>query len=130
VQQKESIFGVFGSHIDSIEGIYQLDDITRAVVQSAFRRACYWSFISLIPWCVVAAVLCLGLRRIPEERLNGPDVVASVDEKVGNSRLRTLVSVADQNSNAEATISDDIGEKTKPPGPSPILRLFTYSDHH
>lgn len=59
--------GLFGGHLNSIQGIFALDPVTKNIVQEAFRRACRWSFYSLIPWCSVAALLCLGLSKLPDE---------------------------------------------------------------
>lgn len=76
------------SSLDSVHNILALDPSIRSLVQDAFRLACRWSFISLIPWCAIAAVMCLFLRTIPKENLNTrpaqTDTAGAQDtEKVG-----------------------------------------------
>ncbi|KAG8899769.1 hypothetical protein FRB99_006452 [Tulasnella sp. 403] len=65
--QRMELNGLFGQSLNSIQGIYSLDPATLTVVQDAFRRACRWSFISLIPWCCVAAILLFFLTTLPYE---------------------------------------------------------------
>ncbi|KAG8775815.1 hypothetical protein FRC19_009684 [Serendipita sp. 401] len=51
-------------------GILDLPDRLKEVATLAFRDGLQWAFWSLIPWLVVAFVMCCFLSRIPEERLN------------------------------------------------------------
>ncbi|KAG8930724.1 hypothetical protein FRC01_002374, partial [Tulasnella sp. 417] len=71
-QQKAQIANLFGGSLNSIQNILSLPDDTRTIVQDAFRHACRWSFISLLPWCVVSAVLCFFLSTIPQEVVSHP----------------------------------------------------------
>ncbi|KAG8852017.1 hypothetical protein FRB96_008935 [Tulasnella sp. 330] len=73
--QRQSLAAAFVNGFGSVGSIYSLDPVTRAVVQDAFRRGCMWSFISLIPWCVIAFFSSLGLSSIPESVLKGGDAV-------------------------------------------------------
>jgi hypothetical protein len=36
------------------------------LVRNAFREGTKWSFYSLLPWCTLAAVLCLPLSKIKD----------------------------------------------------------------
>ncbi|KAG8941281.1 hypothetical protein FRC04_004643 [Tulasnella sp. 424] len=71
-EQKAQIGNLFGGSLDSIQNILSLPDDTRTIVQDAFRHACRLSFISLIPWCVISAVLCLFLTTIPKDVVSHP----------------------------------------------------------
>ncbi|KAG8840547.1 hypothetical protein FRB91_005948, partial [Serendipita sp. 411] len=51
-------------------GILDLPERLKEVATLAFRDGLQWAFWSLIPWLVVAFVMCCFLSRIPEERLN------------------------------------------------------------
>ncbi|KAG8819345.1 hypothetical protein FRC18_012123 [Serendipita sp. 400] len=51
-------------------GILDLPEKLKEVATLAFRDGLQWAFWSLIPWLVVAFVMCCFLSRIPEERLN------------------------------------------------------------
>lgn len=82
--ERQAIAGGFSGPLDSVEGILGLDDAARNEVQSAFRRACQWSFISLLPWCCVAAILCVFLHILPEDKVGkapGSEKVPSPDEE-------------------------------------------------
>ncbi|KAG8818489.1 hypothetical protein FRC19_010606 [Serendipita sp. 401] len=52
-------------------GILDLPAKLKEVATLAFRDGLQWAFWSLIPWLVIAFVMCCFLSRIPEERLNG-----------------------------------------------------------
>lgn len=69
--EKSALGSLSGASLDSVDAILNLPPDVRSLVQDAFRKACQWSFISLIPWCCVAAILCLFLSTIPEDVL-GP----------------------------------------------------------
>ncbi|KIO19823.1 hypothetical protein M407DRAFT_222140 [Tulasnella calospora MUT 4182] len=71
-EQKGEIANLFGGSLNSIQNILSLPDDTRTIVQDAFRHACRWSFLSLIPWCIVSAVLCLFLKTIPQDVVSHP----------------------------------------------------------
>ncbi|KAG8854886.1 hypothetical protein FRB96_007286 [Tulasnella sp. 330] len=67
--QRTSLAASFANGFNSINGIDNLDPVTKGVVQAAFRDACKWSFISLLPWCCLSFIVCLGLRNLKKERL-------------------------------------------------------------
>ncbi|KIO33678.1 hypothetical protein M407DRAFT_231873 [Tulasnella calospora MUT 4182] len=67
---KSALESLSGGSLDSVDSILNLPPDVRNLVQDAFRKACQWSFISLIPWCCVAAILCLFLSAIPEDVLD------------------------------------------------------------
>jgi hypothetical protein len=54
----------FEGSVQSIEIIDSLSPSLQAFVKDAFRSGVRWSFISLIPWCAIAAVLVLFLSNI------------------------------------------------------------------
>ncbi|KIO19830.1 hypothetical protein M407DRAFT_222177 [Tulasnella calospora MUT 4182] len=79
--QMSSLGSIFGSSLNSVETILSLPPEARQIVQDAFRRACRWSFISLLPWCCVSAILCFFLSTIPQETVSRPPGAAAADEK-------------------------------------------------
>lgn len=78
--QMSALGSLSSGSLESVQAILNLPPDVRDIVQDAFRKACRWSFLSLIPWCCVATILCLFLSTIPEEVVNqGGD-----REKAGN----------------------------------------------
>ncbi|KDQ50921.1 hypothetical protein JAAARDRAFT_41712 [Jaapia argillacea MUCL 33604] len=52
------------SQLSSLSGISSLPDNVQVVVRNAFRDGTRWSFISLLPWSVVGALLTFWLSNI------------------------------------------------------------------
>ncbi|KAG8908455.1 hypothetical protein FRC01_007370 [Tulasnella sp. 417] len=108
--QLSSLGSIFGSSLNSVDTILSLPPEARQIVQDAFRRACRWSFISLIPWCSVSAILCLFLSTIPRETVTRPPGVATADEKGEKSD-------AARNGEQGAAIQGTLGDDGRPEGP-------------
>jgi len=102
--------------LDSITSLGSLDNTTLAIVQDAFRRACMWSFISLLPWCAVTFIVMLGLRNIPEERLMGK---ASTVER-GAGEMPAAAPLAYGNS-GESEQTKTMRDPPKPRGPITVM---------
>ncbi|TFY72948.1 hypothetical protein EVG20_g67 [Dentipellis fragilis] len=54
------------SSLSSVPGISALSPQLQEFVKNAFRNGVRWSFISLIPWAVVAVILTVFLSNIPD----------------------------------------------------------------
>ncbi|KAG8948255.1 hypothetical protein FRC04_009893 [Tulasnella sp. 424] len=84
--------------LDSVQNILSLDPSVRAIVQDAFRLACRWSFISLIPWCAIAAVMCLFLKTIPKEDLNPRSAQTEIAGEQGTEKVHAVGAVGPSSS--------------------------------
>ncbi|KAI0342108.1 MFS general substrate transporter [Trametopsis cervina] len=52
--------------LSSVNGLNSLPPATQQFVRDAFREGSRYAFISLIPWCALAFLLTLLLKRIPD----------------------------------------------------------------
>lgn len=50
----------------SVHDITSFPENVQMIFREAFRSGTRWCFISLIPWCGVAFLLTLGLKKIPD----------------------------------------------------------------
>ncbi|KAG9000747.1 hypothetical protein FRB95_009498 [Tulasnella sp. JGI-2019a] len=134
--QRQSLGALFAGGLSSIEGINSLDDQTKAVVQNAFREGCRWSFISLIPWCCVAFLLCFGLKNLDQDRVaqggglarDGDDAPAGKEGRGGQSTESHAPLQRDHSHDDEAQQQPHTGNgkpKMKVPRPmGPITALI------
>ncbi|KAG8948254.1 hypothetical protein FRC04_009892 [Tulasnella sp. 424] len=84
--------------LDSVQNILSLDPSIRAIMQDAFRLACRWSFISLIPWCAIAAVMCLFLKTISKEDLSPRSAQTETAGEQGTEKVHAVGAVGPSSS--------------------------------
>ncbi|KAG8982825.1 hypothetical protein FRB90_006523 [Tulasnella sp. 427] len=127
--QMSSLGSIFGNSLNSVDTILSLPPDAREIVQDAFRRACRWSFISLIPWCGVSAILCLFLSTIPTEVVNRPPASNSEKENqeksgaVGGAHKGAL----QRERSKQSGVGESVDERPKPWKTVPTPRAVTKS---
>lgn len=62
----EAIARASSAGLDSSAGIGALPAAAQTLVRDAFRSGTRWAFLSLVPWCAVAFLLSLMLKKIDE----------------------------------------------------------------
>lgn len=58
--------------MDSLDGINSLPSDVQTVVRDAYRQGSRFAFISLIPWCGLAAIASLFLSKIHDSDMAAP----------------------------------------------------------
>lgn len=80
------------SSLSSLNGISSLPPDIQAVVREAFRQGTRYAFISLIPWCALAAISSLFLSKIRDRNSQRAESDSEApeqeikEEKIGASK--------------------------------------------
>ncbi|PSR81138.1 hypothetical protein PHLCEN_2v6473 [Hermanssonia centrifuga] len=98
------------SSLSSLNGISSLPPDIQAVVREAFRQGTRYAFISLIPWCALAAILSLFLSKIRDR--NSPR--AESDSEAPEQEIKE---------EKIGALKEDVGDVAVPPLHAGDVRL-------
>jgi hypothetical protein len=74
----------FSGSVQSIDSISSLSPALQAFVKDAFQYGVRWSFVSLIPWCAISAVLVFFLSNIDFQKREA-EAEGALDRKASSS---------------------------------------------